>query len=373
MIRFQTAWVVAALALGASMPAAHAQTGGKTVQQLEQEIAARDAVISDLQRRVQALEEKTGGTPGRPAAPPPAAAKAPVKSAPPPATAQAPKSPAPPRAKPKAEEPIDEELLSRALERSLVLRGGLLLNRGEFEIEPGLSYNYTNRPSIGLVRRENYTASLGFRAGLPWAAQFEFTVPYAYQKVETGIPSLDHKTGIGDISIGLSKQLLTEGSGGWPGLLANISYTRATGDSSLGLPLFVAGVGAGFHSWQATLTAIKRMDPLVFVGSLSHSFNRSATVFGTSIDPNDTTSGSFRAILATSPSVSLRGGFSLAHTGNTKVNGVVVPGTNQNVALLEFGGSVTLTRRILLDFSMGAGLTDAAPDYVLGVSLPIRF
>src|ERR1700752_181762 len=98
MARFQTTLVVGMLVLGANMPAAGAPTGGETVQELKKEWAARDAVTSDLQRRGQALEEKTGGTPERPAAPtPPVAAQAPVKSAPPPA------------AKPKPEEPIDED------------------------------------------------------------------------------------------------------------------------------------------------------------------------------------------------------------------------------------------------------------------------
>lgn len=370
-----------ALMLCAAAPGAHAQAGGKSVQQLEEELARRDSVISDLQRRVEALEEKLG-TAGRPPRPVPSAA------------APAPRGLAPPAAKTDraADQGVDEELLARALERSLVLSGGILLPRGQFEIEPALQYDYTRRSGLGIVgssiatrdiRRENYVASLGFRAGLPWGAQFELKVPYGYQKIESitaGVSAADDDTGIGDVRIGVSKQLLEGGSGGL-GLIGNITWQESTGDSNLavltspatGLLAPSTSLGVGYDSLQTTLTAVKRMDPLVFLGSLSHSFNRSTTAGGANIDPSDTNSGSFRAILAASPDVSLRGGLSLARTGNTKFNGVAIPGSRQFIGLVELGGSVVLTRRVLLDVAVGAGLTQDSPDLVLGVSLPIRF
>ena len=371
----------AALLLCAWVSGAHAQAGAKSAQQLEEELARRDSVISDLQRRVQALEEKLG-TPGRTPGPGPSPA-APTRRGLAPPSARTDKA---------ADQGIDEELLARALERSLVLSGGILLPRGQFEIEPGLQYDYTRRSGLGIVgsavatrdiRRDNYVASLGFRAGLPWDAQLELKVPYGYQKIESitaGVSAIDDDTGIGDVRVGVSKQLLQGGSGGL-GLIGNITWQESTGDANLavlsssasGLLTPSTSLGVGFDSLQTTLTAVKRMDPLVFLGSLSHSFNRSTTAGGASIDPSDTNSGSFRAILAASPDVSLRGGLSLARTGNTKLNGATIPGSRQFVGLVELGGSVVLTRRVLLDVAVGAGLTQDSPDLVLGVSLPIRF
>lgn len=377
-----TGWFVAAvLVLFGGVSAAHAQAGGKSVQQLEEELARRDSVISDLQRRVQALEEKWGTAGG---------VTGPTSSA----SAPAPRTPTPPASTTEKAvgEGIDEELLARALERSLVLTRGILLPRGQREIEPGLQYDYTRRSGLGIVgtavasrdiRRENYVASLGLRAGLPWASQLELTIPYGYQKIESitgGVGATSDDTGIGDIKLGISKQLLAE-RGGRPGLIGNVTWQRSTGDSNLavltnpavGLLAPSTSLGAGFDSLQTTLTAVKRMDPLVFLGSLSHSFNRSTTLGGASVDPSDTNSGTFRTILAASPDVSLRAGFSLARTGNTKLNGVPIPGSRQTIGLVELGGSVVLTRRVLLDLTIGAGLTEDSPDLVLGVSLPIRF
>jgi hypothetical protein len=284
-----------------------------------------------------------------------------------------------------AEEAIDEELLARALERSLVITGGVLLPRGQFEIEPGLQFDYTSRTgrsAIDLVRRDTLVASLGLRVGLPWTSQLELAVPYVRQKVETLVVGSSSSvvvddSGIGDVQIGLSKELISQGRSG-TSLIGNITYQNASGDSNLALLANPAlgtlpSLGAGFDSVQATLTAVKRMDPLVFLGSLTHSFNRSTTAGGADIDPSDSTGVNFRAILATSPSASLRLGFSLARSGDLKVNGAARPGTKQTVGLLELGGSVVITRRVLLDVAFAAGLTESAPDFVLGVSLPIRF
>jgi Putative MetA-pathway of phenol degradation len=295
------------------------------------------------------------------------------------ATAHAQTTGKPPKPKP-AEEAVDEELLARALERSLVLTGGVLVPRGQYEIEPGFQFDYTGRSAIGLVRRDNLVASLGLRVGLPWTSQLEFSVPYVRQKVEVlGAEAVDD-SGIGDVQVGFSKELLGPTRGG-TSVIGNITYQNASGDSNLALLanpalgslLSSTSLGAGFDSIQATLTAVKRMDPLVFLGSFTHSFNRSTTAGGADIDPSDSNGINFRAILATSPTASLRLGFSLARAGELKVNGTTLPGSKQTVSLLELGGSVILTRRTLLDVAFAAGLTEDSPNFVLGISLPVRF
>jgi hypothetical protein len=362
----------AALLIGIAVTPAHGQTEGKNVQQLEKELAARDAEISDLQRRVQALEERLGPKDRTDSSPPPVAAR--------------PQAPRAASDRPK-DETLDED--SRALERALVRSGGLLLGRGQFEFEPGLQYDYNRRTGLGLVpggiasrdvQRDNYVANATLRGGLPWNAQFEIAVPFGYQKIESvtaGVSQSADDTGIGDIQVRVLKQLLNESSGR-PGLIGSVAYQRATGDSGIGLianPTLVPtpSLGVGYDSWSATLTAVKRMDPLVFLGSLTHSFNQSTNFGAASIEPADTNSGSFRAILAASPGISLRTGFSLARTGDTKLNGLAIPGSKQTVGFLELGGSMVMSRRVLLDLSLGVGLTDDSPDFVIGASLPIRF
>jgi hypothetical protein len=338
----------------------------------------RDAEIADLQRRIGALERMLE------------AATAPRDGDTRMAASETMRGLKAPSTHARVE---DDDALARALERSLVLSGGVLLPKGTFEVTPALRYDYTRRSGLAIVppasiamrdvRRENYVASLGLRAGLPWRSQLELTVPYGRQEIESvtgATPTGAAASGIGDVQVGVSKELFGE-TRRRPSLIGNVAWRKASERSNLAQPTQsaaaalapVPALGAGYDALTTTLTAVKRMDPLVFTASLGRAFNQSADAGGLRIDPADTNSAAFRAILAASPDVSLRGGFSLARTGNVKVNGVPLASSRQNAALLEVGGSLVLSRRTLLDVTLAAGVTQDAPDFVLGVSLPIRF
>jgi hypothetical protein len=360
--------------LAAAMgPAAFAQSPARapTVEQLQAELERRDAVISDLLQRVQALEQRLGGAaPSRPA---------PTASA-----------PAAPQARNAAEE-ADEALLERALERSLVLSGGALLPRGSKEVEPSLSYGYTQRSGLAVLgnsvvsrnyRREDFGAGLAFRAGLPWSSQLDLALPFAYQRVESvvdGVANRSTASGVGDVQIALTHQFLNERDSRFA-LLGGVSWLHSNRTSSLrplvlGLPDFAspAAVGSGHDAFAARLTATKRIDPLVFVGSLSHSWGRAETVEGASVRTGAADGVILRAILAASPEVSLRTGLALTRTGKTRINGIGIEGTRTTATIAEIGTSVVLDRNRLLDLSLGIGLTAESPDFVFALSMPIRF
>jgi hypothetical protein len=94
----------------------------------------RDAVVDELRRRIELLEKRLEERP----APPPLAPKPPAVPAPPP--------------KPAASEKAgreDEE--ARALERTLVRTGGLVLPKGTFEFEPRLQFSYRGSEGLGIV------------------------------------------------------------------------------------------------------------------------------------------------------------------------------------------------------------------------------
>src|SRR5687767_1149598 len=93
----------------------------------------RDALIDELRRRIELLEkrleEKSAAPP--PVPPPPAAAPT-----------QVPKPTA-------SEEAGREDEGARALERTLVRTGGLVLPKGAYEFEPRLQYSYRGRQGLG--------------------------------------------------------------------------------------------------------------------------------------------------------------------------------------------------------------------------------
>lgn len=365
----------AIVAFASAVSLAHAQAGARTVRELESELAKRDALINDLQRRVQALEERLRQT-----------------ASPPSATAQALTSAPRPTSQQPADDASDEEVLARALERSLVRSGAVLLTRGQWELEPGVQYDYTRRSGLGIegatvvskdFRRETYMLGLGLRVGLPWSSQLELAIPYGRQRVESvtgAAASTSAETGLGDIQLGISKQLRAEREGR-PGLIGNLTLQRSTGASNLGLlAIPTAGslaatpsLGTGYDALHARLTATKRMDPLVFVGSVAHSFNHSTNAGGARVKASDSNTVGFRAILAASPEVSLRTGFSLTRSGDFRINGTPLAGSRQTVGILELGGSWSLSRSMLLDLFIGTALTEESPDFMIGMALPIRF
>ena len=339
---------VAFLAL-ALAPEAHAQTD------------PRDALIEDLRRRIDVLEKRVNEPP--PAPPPPQAA--PVK--------------------PPGQESAEKDESGRALERTLVREGGLVLPAGTFEVEPRLQYTYRGSDALGIVinggvaqvaeqdlKRNEVEASLGIRVGLPWSSQVELRLPYVWlhqNRAIGGTQSESERTsGTGDLELGLAKQLFTE-RGARPSVLASLNWKGRTGENELGR----LSPGSGFHQLQGGLTAVKRQDPLVFFGALSYTAVLERTRSGTEVDPGDAIGFKAGALLAASPETSLRAGFEVSRFGRTKIGGASVPGSDATVATLDLGFASLLSSRTLFDLQLGVGLTPDAPDFQLRLSLPIRF
>ena len=362
-----------AVACAINLPTFAQMPRSPSVEQLQAELERRDALIADLLQRVQALEQRAGVTgPARaPGAAPVATPRAPARSA--------------------ADESAEEALLERALERSLVLSGGALVPRGRKEIEPSIFYDHFQRSGLVAlgdgavmrnIRRENVGAALAFRAGLPWSSQLDIALPFVHQRVESvidGASDASTSSGAGDIQVALTRQFLTERDAGFA-LLAGVGWIHSTRSASLrplalGLPDFAspAAVGSGHDSWLVRATATKRMDPLVFVGSVSHVWSREESVAGHDVRTGNVEGLNLRAILAASPDVSLRAGLAWTRTGKTRINGLAIEGTRSVASILELGTSVILGRNRLLDVSLGVGLTDESPDFSFAVSMPIRF
>jgi hypothetical protein len=108
---------------------------------------------------------------------------------------------------------------------------------------------------------------------------------------------------------------------------------------------------------------------LVFVGELSYtqSFERN------DIDPGDAVGLSAGTVLAASPETSLSFFLDQSFFRYTKIDGRKVPGSDDVATSLRLGASSVLSATTVLDVDVSIGLTEAAPDYVLGIALPVRF
>jgi hypothetical protein len=281
---------------------------------------------------------------------------------------------------------VAEEDIDRALERTLVQTGALLLPFGQAEVEPYFEYSreessvpvlfveqgipgVTNRE----VRRNEFVTGQTLRVGLPFDSQVELDLPYRYvdQSVLTpaGFGQRENQDGsghgVGDLRVGVAKTLLRENGGWWPDLVGRVSWDTNTGETTDNDVL----IGGGFNELRGSLSAVKRQDPLAFVGGVSYE----KTFENDDVAPGDEIGFSMGTVLAAGPGTSLRLGLGQSFINNTEVDGRGIEGSDRVVGTATLGASVVLGRGMLLDVAADIGLTDDAPDYAARASLPIRF
>ena len=385
--------------------AAHAQSSEATIEQLQKEIRQRDAIIRSLIRRVERLERQVGT--GASAAPSPVAgptgsaagsvARSQAGAQPPAATvataepAESTSGPAGPKISPPSpagatqqaadtnppapgQLDVSEEAAERALERTLVATGNLLVPKGFAEVQPLFSYTRREQPTQVLfnLNRNEFSWALDMRLGLPWESQFEIALPYnlAQQQVTdiavTPPQQVSNSWGnsFGDLTIGLAKTFVHE-SGWIPELLGRVTYEIPTGPQSRNnVPLPSDRSLLGF-----SLTATKRQDPLVFVatGGYTKSFQTDQ------INPGDQVNFLTGVFLASSPETSLRAVLQSNFVEAVRINDVTFRGSDTVQTVLNFGVSSILGRGILADLQVGGGLTSSAPKYSVTLSGTYRF
>jgi len=377
--------------------AAHAQAGKPTVELLQQEIRQRDAVIRNLVQRVESLERRIGAADAARASSAAAMTRHAPRSrsaAPPPQTEVAALEPEEPSERPampakrsagptqqaRANPPapgqfeVSEDDAERALERTLVATGNLLVPSGFAEVEPLFGYTRRETPNLVLFNqnRNEFTWALDARLGLPWESQFEIALPYnlvnqQLTNVFVAPPQqvFDRSgTAAGDVTVGLAKTFVHE-SGWVPDLLGRITYEAPTG------PLNVNQVPmpSGQSKLSLAGTALKRQDPLVFTGTAGYTKAFQAN----HVTPGDQINFQTGAFLATSPETTLRAVLQQNFLQDTTVDNVTLKGSNSAQSILTFGASSILGRGFLADLQVGVGLTNSAPKYSVILSSTYRF
>ena len=378
-----------------------------TVQELQKEIRQRDELIRSLVHRVENLERQIGSRPPDIAEPATTGARRAAKSRPPAGQTEvaaldpgeqssAPTTPGIARpgtpagttqqaARSNAAAPgqfeVSEDAAERALERTLVATGNLLVPSGFAEVEPLFSYTRRETAALGTatiglapfnLNRNEFSWALDARLGLPWESQFEIGVPYnlVQQQITDGLVTPPQQVSnhwansFGDLTVGLAKTFVHE-SGWIPDVLGRVTYEIPTGPlSSNQVPL-----PSGQSKLSPTLTLLKRQDPLVFVatGGYTKAFQSSQ------INPGDQINFQTGAFLATSPETTLRGVLQQNFLQNTTIKDITFKGSDSVQSILTFGASTILDRGLLVDLQVGFGLTNAAPKYSVILSSTYRF
>jgi hypothetical protein len=279
---------------------------------------------------------------------------------------------------------VDEVAAERALERTLVQAGALLLPQGAFEFTPSVSMGISELElativdtgagdELGVLRLDRSIYSLGLtaRIGLPFESQLELGIPYrsvtedSTLSVLSGVVGNASRTGrgAGDFVVGLSKTLLRE-SGSAPDMIGRIVWNTGEGSESDNGVL----LGSGLSSLTGSLSFVKRLDPLALFLSLEYQDSGSSGNF----DPGNAFAVSFGTGLAVSPESSLFASIKHRSVAKSKIAGETVANSDLDVTSLTLGFSTILSRGTLLNLYSEVGMSDDAPDYSLGFSIPMR-
>jgi hypothetical protein len=292
---------------------------------------------------------------------------------------------------------VDEDAAERALERTLVQTGALLLPFGLAEIQPYVNYVRFENDGSALLRnaegdvvtvantqnrRNNIEAGIFSRVGLPFGAQAELSIPATIINTSNVIGIINRETAhttyaLGDVRVGLAKTLLRESD--WlPDIVGRITWDTDTGKlqsfnttSPGGLAVGTSGLttSSSFNELIFSATALKRQDPLAFTSTISYrkSFKKDG------IEPGDVYSLTLGATLAASPQTSLSLGIQQSLIGNTRIFNHSIPGTDAISSVLTFGASSIIGRSLFFSTMAGIGLTKQSPDYFISVAVPLRF
>ena len=302
---------------------------------------------------------------------------------------------------PQAERPPEVQALAE--------EGGVLLPRGKLAIEPSVEYTRSdvNRAEIagftvlpGIVvgninvveaNRDTFVTSVTARYGLTNRLEIEAKVPYVSRDdttvtrpLGTGA-SADVTTsatgdGLGDIEAAVHYQI-NRGGGGWPFLVGNLRVKSRTGKDPFEVsrdPTTNAETelptGSGFWGIEPSITAILPSDPAVLFGNVSYLWNIERDVGGNfgKIDPGDAVGFNFGMGVSLNEDLSLNLGYDHKTVFKTEQNGVTATGSDTlQVGKLTFGGFYRISERTGLSVSIGAGVTDDAPDLTLNLRMPI--
>ena len=306
-----------------------------------------------------------------------------------------------------AQETAEEEPPQIILERVLIQRGGLLLQPGQWEIEPALEYSFydTRRINVsgfsvlptlivGVLETEDVDRNVldgvfTTRVGIIKDLQAELRIPYRYVNDDVSTETegdTDSESGIGDIEGTLFYQPLRER--GWiPDLIMSLRGKSRTGDDAYGGDVDEIPLGTGHYSLTGTVSAVKSSDPAALFASVFYTYNFDRNVelvgtddFKTEVMPGNSIGYNVGITLAINPELAASFGYEQEFPSSTKIDpprpgtsGRKVQGSNFNVATAFIGITWSLSRKVTADFSFGIGLTDDAADVQARLAFPIQF
>jgi hypothetical protein len=291
-----------------------------------------------------------------------------------------------------------------------VEKGGSLIGSGRLVIEPAISYSSFSREkvsvsgftifeailigriNVGRITRHMIQPSLTLRYGLK-DLELSTRIPYLIRADDESFPSEDTiahydatDAALGDVEMAAFYHVLREGPW-WPDIVFGVTAKSDTGKDPYGLHKITVGnsgtkltefpSGSGHWGTSGTLVFVKTSDPAVLFLNTTYFYNFARDVgvvgdadYGT-IKPGDSVEYQMGLVLGLNEKLAIN--LSLDHrlTFDSTQKGQKVRDSGANAALANFGFTYAFSRRLSVDVVAGVGMTDDAPDFTIGVRLPI--
>ncbi len=286
------------------------------------------------------------------------------------------------------------QLIEEAFEQRLSRQGGMLLAPYRLTYDLSFSYAHASYDSIVVdgftvypvlvigdivaekVRRDIMTSNHTFRLGLPWETQLDLTFPFGYERKRSfrddGTHVAHETNGLGDISLGLSYQLIN-GSTFWPDTVIALNWKSTSGDDpyrqeDTDKPSF----GTGFETWGVSMTSIAVADPIVVFGGLSATYTPKSNKSIGAIRPGESFGGNLGMALSLNLDTSLSFNYSFNYSLETEINNQDIYGSDQTTSTFGIGLSRAKSDSYAMDIDLSIGLTRDATDFQLSVSFPFE-
>jgi hypothetical protein len=248
----------------------------------------------------------------------------------------------------------------------------VLIRRGEVGLELDTFYSTDTREDFvavsgGVAQAEVRTrvaeSTLILRYGLLNDLEADVRVPFVYadQKIDLGVTRLNlDDAGLGDVRAGLRYQVWRE-TAGTPDVVLSVEGKSRTGDEPL--------LGTGHWNVGGSIALIKTLDPVVFFGRLGYS----ATLEREGRNPGDEIFYQLGIGYSLNDRVSLSTQLIGAVIGHTELDDTTVRRSDLDILSLQLGVTVLVTRKLFVEPVVNFGLSEDAPDVIVGLNLVYRF
>jgi len=246
----------------------------------------------------------------------------------------------------------------------------VLFRPGEVALELGFFYSQdtqetflrsgTNVAFAKLTKR-TFLPNLTVRYGLLNDLELDLLAPfygYAEQTIDVGTArQRTSDNGPGDIA-GLVRYQVWHERGSSPDVILDMRVKSRTAGNSL--------LGTGTWSIGGGVTLVKTLDPVVFFGRVGYTYTFEHDGFNPGNEIGFLGGLGFSLNDRVSLNMQVNG---IYNTENTQLNGNSIHGTSQEGVSLSLGVTVQVTKHVFVEPLVSFGLTNDAPDVVLGLNV----